>query len=116
MGQGVPEKGGAFWAGESPIFSSLEGKGAGVLIEAGVGIACPAEDAQALVDAVIRLRDAPPEELEQMSRRGLRYYEKNFDPKLLATRLVQILFELVHGEHPPKSGDKKSMKTTSHDA
>ena len=116
MSQTVPSKVQAYLAAGRPIIASLDGEGARVLIEAGAGIACPAEDAQALVDAVIRLRDAPPEELEQMSRRGLRYYEKNFDPKLLATRLVQILFELVHGEQPPKSRDKKSMKTTSHDA
>ena len=116
MSQTVPSKVQAYLAAGRPIIAALDGEGARVVMEAGAGIACPAEDAKALADAVIRLRDAPPEELKEMSQRGLRYYEKNFEPKLLATRLVQILFDLVHGEHPPKSGDKKSMKTTSHDA
>ena len=116
ISQTVPSKVQAYLAAGKPIIASMDGEGARVVMEAGAGIACPAEDAQALADAVIRLRDAPPEELEQMSRRGLCYYEKNFEPKSLATRLAQILFNLVHGEQPPKSGDKKSMKTTSHDA
>ena len=116
MSQTVPSKVQAYLAAGKPIIASLDGEGARVVLEAGAGIACPAEDAKALADAVILLRDAPPEDLEEMSQRGLRYYEKNFEPKLLATRLAQILFDLVHGEPPSKSGDKKSMKITNHDA
>jgi len=93
----VPSKVQAYLASGKPIIASLDGEGARVVMEAGAGIACPAEDAQALADAVIRLRDIPPEELEEMSQRGLCYYEKNFEPKLLATRLAQILYDLVHG-------------------
>ncbi len=116
ISQTVPSKVQAYLAAGKPIIASLDGEGARVVMEAGAGIACPAEDANALANAVIRLRDASPEELEQMSRRGLSHYEKNFEPKLLASRLAQILFDLVHGEQPPKSGDKKSVKTRSHDA
>jgi glycosyltransferase involved in cell wall biosynthesis len=116
ISQTVPSKVQAYLAAGKPIIASMDGEGARVVMEAGAGISCPAEDAKALADAVIRLRDAPPEELDKMSRQGLLFYEKNFEPKLLATRLAQILFNLVHGEQPPKSGDKKSMKTTSHDA
>jgi glycosyltransferase involved in cell wall biosynthesis len=116
MSQTVPSKVQAYLAAGKPIIASMDGEGARVVINAGAGIICPAEDAQALADAVIRMRDAPPEELEEMSRRGLSFYEKNFEPKLLATRLAQIIFDLVHGEQPPKSEDKKSMKTTNHDA
>jgi glycosyltransferase involved in cell wall biosynthesis len=106
ISQTVPSKVQAYLAAGKPIIASLDGEGARVVMEAGAGIACPAEDAKALADAVIRLRDAPPEELEEMSQRALRYYEKNFEPKFLATRLAQILFDLVHGEQPPQSGDK----------
>jgi glycosyltransferase involved in cell wall biosynthesis len=116
MCQTVPSKVQAYLAAGKPIIASMDGEGARVVIEAGAGIACPAEDAQALADAVIFLRDAPPEKLEKMSRRGLSFYEKNFEPKLLASRLAQVLFDLVHGEQPPKSGDKNSIKNTNHDA
>jgi glycosyltransferase involved in cell wall biosynthesis len=111
----VPSKVQAYLAAGKPIIASLDGEGARVVMEAGAGITCPAEDAMALADAVIRLRDAPPEELKKMSRRGLSFYEKNFESKLLATRLVQIIFDLVHGEQSQKPADKKSMKTTNHD-
>lgn len=116
MSQTVPSKVQAYLAAGKPIIASLDGEGARVVTEAGAGITCPAEDPQALADAVIRLRDTPTEELEKMSQRGLRYYEKNFEPKLLATRLAKILFDLVHSEQPPKSGDKKSIKSTNYGA
>lgn len=116
MSQTVPSKVQAYLAAGKPIIASLDGEGARVVAEAGAGIACSAEDADALANAVLRLRDTSPEEKEEMSQRGLRYYEKNFEPKLLATRLAQILFDLVHGEQPPKPADKKSMQTTNHDA
>ena len=116
MSQTVPSKVQAYLAAGKPIIASLDGEGARVVTEAGAGIACSAEDADALANAVLRLRDTSPEEQEEMSQRGLRYYEKNFEPKLLATRLAQILFDLVHGGQPPKPEDKKSMQTTNYDA
>ena len=100
MRQTVPSKVQAYLAAGKPIIASMDGEGARIITEAGAGIVCPAEDAKALADAVLRLRDAPPEAREQMSQRGLRYYEKNFEPKLLATRLAKIIFDLVYGEHP----------------
>jgi glycosyltransferase involved in cell wall biosynthesis len=102
MSQTVPSKVQAYLAAGKPIIASLDGEGARVVVEAGAGIACPAEDAPALASAVIRLRDAPPQELEEMSQRGRRYYEKNFEPKLLATRLAQILSDLVQVQGPLK--------------
>jgi glycosyltransferase involved in cell wall biosynthesis len=108
ISQTVPSKVQAYLAAGKPIIASMDGEGARVVMEAGAGIACPAEDAKALADAVLRLRDSPPEELEQMSQRGLSYYEKNFEPKLLASRLAQIIFDLVHGKQSPKSGYIKS--------
>lgn len=102
----VPSKVQAYLAAGKPIIASLDGEGARIVMEAGAGIACPAEDANALADAVIRLRDAPPEELEQMSRRGLYYYKTNYEPKLLANRLAQIIIDLVHDEPPSKTGSQ----------
>lgn len=116
ISQTVPSKIQAYLAAGKPIIASLDGEGARVVMEARAGVACPAEDAKALADAVIRLRDTSPEELEEMSQRGVRYYEKNFEPKLLATRLAEVLFYLVHGEPSPKQGDKKPLKNTSNEA
>ena len=105
ISQTVPSKVQAYLAAGRPIIASLDGEGARVVVEAGAGIACPAENANALAAAVIRLRDAPPEMLEQMSRNGQRYYEENFNPERLASKLAQLLFDLIQGEQLAKSGD-----------
>ncbi|NMM13769.1 MAG: glycosyltransferase family 4 protein [Rhodoferax sp.] len=100
ISQTVPSKVQAYLAAGKPIIASLDGEGARVVMAAGAGVACPAEDAQALADAVIRLRDALPEELQQMAQRGLMYYAQHFEPALLAKRLAQILSNVVRGDLP----------------
>jgi glycosyltransferase involved in cell wall biosynthesis len=95
MSQTVPSKIQAYLAAGRPIIASMDGEGARVVMEAGAGVACPAEDARALADAVLKLRDAAPEELEEMGRRGRSFYEHNFAPKFLAGRLADILSDLV---------------------
>lgn len=101
MSQTVPSKVQAYLAAGKPIIASLDGEGARVVMEAGAGVACQAEDAQALADAVIRLRDSLPEELRQMAKRGLCYYAQHFEPALLAKRLAEILSDVVRGAPPP---------------
>ncbi len=98
MSQTVPSKVQAYLAAGRPIIASLDGEGARVVMEAGAGIACPAQDAQALAAAVRRLRDASPQERQRMARCGRFYYEQHFEPKLLAGRLAQILSGVVSGE------------------
>lgn len=97
MSQTVPSKVQAYLAAGRPIIASLDGEGARVVVEAGAGVACPAESAQALADAVRRLRDASPEERQRMARCGRAYYEQHFEPKSLARRLAQILSEAGNG-------------------
>ncbi len=98
IGQTVPSKVQAYLAAGKPIIASLDGEGARVVLEAGAGVTCPAEDARALADAVLQLRDALPEERQQMAQRGLTYYAQHFEPTLLATRLAQILSDVVIGK------------------
>ncbi|MDP2820535.1 MAG: glycosyltransferase family 4 protein [Polaromonas sp.] len=95
MSQTVPSKVQAYLAAGRPIIASLDGEGARVVVESGAGVACPAEDAQALAEAVIQLRDALPEERQRMGKCGSLYYEQHFEPKLLARRLAQTLSEIV---------------------
>lgn len=105
ISQTVPSKVQAYLAAGKPIIASLDGEGARVVIEAGAGLACPAEDAQALADAVLQLRAALPEDLQKMAQRGLDYYQQNFEPTILAKRLALILSDVVSG--------KQTFKTTT---
>lgn len=95
LAQTIPSKVQAYLAAGRPVIASLDGEGARVVKEAGAGIACPAEDAVALADAVRQLLHSPPELLQQMGQSGRAYYEAHFDPAVLAHKLTQRLEQLT---------------------
>jgi glycosyltransferase involved in cell wall biosynthesis len=95
MTQTVPSKVQAYLAAGRPVIAALDGEGARVVEEAGAGIGCPAEDAQALAEAVVRLKGLSTAELERMGAAGRRYYELHFDPDMLARQLVQQFQETL---------------------
>lgn len=94
MSQTVPSKVQAYLAAGKPIIASLDGEGARVLEESGAGVSCPAEDAAALAEAVLRLRALPSDALQRMGEEGQIYYKQHFDPAVLAKKLLQY-FSLV---------------------
>lgn len=95
LAQTVPSKIQAYLAAGRPLIASLDGEGARVVEEAGAGLACPAEDAAALAQAVRRLHAAGAAERQRMGENGRRYYAQQFDPDRLAQRLVQRFAALV---------------------
>ncbi len=94
MGQTVPSKVQAYLAAGRPIVASLDGEGARVVTEAGAGVACPAEDAEALSEAVLRLRQMSPAQLERFGTAGREYYQQHFDPVMLSQRLIQSIRDI----------------------
>lgn len=97
MSQTVPSKVQAYLAAGKPIIASLDGEGARVVEESGAGVSCPAEDAVALAQAVLRLRTAPSDELQRMGEAGQTYYKRHFHPAVLATWLAQHFSQVVAG-------------------
>lgn len=97
MSQTVPSKVQAYLAAGKPIIAALDGEGARIVHEAGAGVTCPAEDAAALAYAVKQLRDMPCEQLERMGQNAAKYYRENFEPRMLATRLLKVLSETKRG-------------------
>lgn len=97
MSQTVPSKVQAYLAAGKPIIASLDGEGARVAEESGAGVSCPAEDAVALAQAVLRLSVMPPDELQRMGESGLNYYKQNFDPAVLAAKLMQHFSQVLAG-------------------
>ncbi|MCE9659487.1 MAG: glycosyltransferase family 4 protein [Burkholderiales bacterium] len=91
MSQTVPSKVQAYLAAGRPIVAALDGEGARVVSESGAGIACPAEDAAALCEAVLRLKALPEAERARMGDAGRRYYQQHFDPDMLALSLIEHL-------------------------
>lgn len=91
----VPGKVQAYLAARKPIIACMDGEGARIVMEAGAGVACPAEDAVALAAAVKKLRDTPQQELDLMGEHAGEYYLNNFEPKMLGAQLKKILSETV---------------------
>ena len=96
LAQTIPSKVQAYLAAGRPIIASLDGEGARVVCEAGAGVACPAEDAKALAQAVRHLRRCSAQELALMGQRGQQHYRANFDPQMLAQRLVRRFERLMN--------------------
>jgi len=83
----IPSKLQAYLAAGKPIIASVDGEGARVVREAGAGLACAAEDAQALADAVLSLCQMTADQREAMGRAGRAYYDQHFQPAALAEQL-----------------------------
>jgi glycosyltransferase involved in cell wall biosynthesis len=70
----IPSKTQAYLVVGKPILMGVRGDAAAVVEEAGAGLVFEPENADALVDAVLRLRAMPPEARDAMGRAGATYY------------------------------------------
>ena len=97
----IPSKVQAYLAAGKPIIAALNGEGARVVIEAGAGLACPAEDARALSQCVRSLYAKTEVERERMGAAGRAYFLEHFEMNRQARRLVEIF-----GQRIPQTGGK----------
>lgn len=95
MSQTVPSKIQAYLAAGRPVVASMDGEGAEIVRLAGAGIACPAEDVDALAEAILALRNMTPEARLRLGESGHRYFQQHFDPAVLAARLMERLKKLI---------------------
>jgi glycosyltransferase involved in cell wall biosynthesis len=84
----VPNKVQAYMAVGRPILACLNGEGARLVLEAGAGLAVPAEDAHGLAEAVLRLYKMPEGERTAMGDNGRRYFKEHFDHERLTDELL----------------------------
>lgn len=84
----VPNKVQAYMAAGRPIIACLNGEGARLVVEAGAGMATPAEDAQALANTILHLHRLSPDEREKMGSNGRRYYQEHFNHEHLVDELI----------------------------
>lgn len=84
----VPNKVQAYMAAGRPIIACLNGEGARLVVEAGAGLATPAEDARALADTILCLYQLPLHEREKMGENGRKYYQVHFNHGHLVEQLV----------------------------
>ncbi|WP_240421722.1 glycosyltransferase family 4 protein [Paenibacillus periandrae] len=92
----IPSKLQSYLACGRPIISALDGEGNRILEEAGAGVSCPSEDAQALATAVLQLYEMNAEAREELGRKGKHYYDQNFDRPMLVNRLEAWMEQFTH--------------------
>jgi glycosyltransferase involved in cell wall biosynthesis len=90
----IPGKVQSYLACARPIIAALDGEGARVVEESGAGLACPAEDPDALAETALKMYHMPIGERAKMARQGRAYFEKNFERHMLLDRLEGWLSEL----------------------
>jgi len=96
----IPTKIQSYLACGRPILAALDGEGSKIVAESGAGISCPAEDPDALAEAVLRMYETPRLDREKMGMCGRRYYEANFDRNMLLDKLELWMKELVFDCRP----------------
>ncbi|MFA6901877.1 MAG: glycosyltransferase family 4 protein [Gallionellaceae bacterium] len=87
----IPNKVQAYLAAGRPIIACLNGEGARLVVEAGAGLATPAENARALADTILTLYRLSPSEREIMGINGRKYYQQHFDHERLIDQLIMHL-------------------------
>ena len=95
----VPSKIQSYLACGKPLIGSLNGEGADVIEEAGAGIACRAEDAGALADAVLKVYRMTPPDRMRLGDNGRSYFEAHFERRRLLDQLDIKIRELASEHH-----------------
>ena len=90
----IPSKVQSYLACAKPIIAALDGEGASVVEEAGAGVNCPAENPEALADAVLKLYNMSRRERKDMGQKGRSYFKKHFEREMLLDRLEGWMKEL----------------------
>lgn len=90
----IPSKIQSYLACAKPIVAALDGEGARVVKVSGAGVAVPAEDAQGLAEAVLKIYKMDASGRKVLGDNGRKYYEKHFDREKLLDKLDEWLSEV----------------------
>ena len=94
----VPGKVQSYLAFGKPIIAALDGEGGQIVEEAGAGLSCPAENPQALADAVEAMYAMTEGARKEMGERGIRYFHAHFERQMLLDRLEGWMKEYQRSE------------------
>jgi colanic acid biosynthesis glycosyl transferase WcaI len=82
------------WACERPLLLSVNGEARQVMEQAGGGVFIPPEDAQALAQALLVLKDSP-QSAREMGRKGRDFTVEHFSRKAQAKKLAEELTQVL---------------------
>lgn len=93
----VPGKIQSYMACGRPIVAALDGEGGHLVVESGAGLSVPAENPDALAEAVLTMYRMSKEERDAMGISGKEYCEANFDREMLIDRVEGWMRDLTTG-------------------
>lgn len=99
----IPSKVQSYMSSGRPIIASINGEAARIITEAGAGLTCPAQDAQALVAIINQFYNMDVLERDKLGQQGRKYFLENFEMKQQSKRLIEILEQRIK----QKKMDKK---------
>lgn len=91
----IPSKLQSYLAAGKPVIASCNGEAASVVTKANAGLACPAGDASALADAVLKLFQMTPEERVRLGENGRAHFEAHYRLQSRVTELVTHFDDVV---------------------
>jgi glycosyltransferase involved in cell wall biosynthesis len=89
----LPNKLFDFLASAKPVVVTGTGETSDLVMSAGAGRCCPAEDSRAMAESLIELLVMPLEERRAIGKKGRDYVLEHFDREILSRRFMQILFD-----------------------
>lgn len=87
----VPAKLQSYMATGKPVIASINGEGAELVELAQAGIVVPASSPDRLAEEILKLSQLDKARLDQMGKNAKRFYDENFDRKVLINKLLKIL-------------------------
>lgn len=91
----IPNKLQGYLAAGKPVIASANGESADVIIKANAGLICPAGDAGALAEAIIKLYEMTPEERNRIGENGRKYFELHFNLQNRVTELIEHFKDVI---------------------
>jgi glycosyltransferase involved in cell wall biosynthesis len=89
----IPAKIQSYLACGKPLVGSLDGEGARIIIESEAGFCAPSENSFELANCIKKLFFMDEEERRSIGKNGRRFYEKEFERRMLLNKLEKILID-----------------------
>lgn len=91
-----------------------------VVEDARCGVSIPAEDPNAIAEAILKLKALPREELDQMGLNGHHYIKARYDYEILARKMEDIMQSVIaqrgDAERNPHSSNLHNLQSPQGDS
>jgi glycosyltransferase involved in cell wall biosynthesis len=102
----IPSKTQAYLRIGRPVLMGVRGDAAGMVAEAGAGLAFEPENPEALAAAVLDLKSRPQAERDAMGASGARYYAERLAMRVGVAAIEQVLERACAGSRPRSSSSE----------